>query len=101
MEATLHIAEYFLDLARAKRRRPDGLLISKLTEAVVLDEEGQEHRLSDEDVAAFSVLIAGAGSETVTKLIGSGVVLFDQHPGQWAMIQADKAAIPHAGDEEL
>ena len=58
------MAGYFLDLARSKRRRPDDLLISKLTEAVVLDEEGHEHRLSDDDVAAFSVLIAGAGSET-------------------------------------
>ena len=35
MEATLHMAGYFLDLARAKRRTPDGLLISKLTEAVL------------------------------------------------------------------
>ena len=101
MEATLQMAGYFLDLARAKRRRPDGLLISKLTEAVVLDEEGHEHRLSDDDVAAFSVLIAGAGSETVTKLIGSGMVLFDQHPGQWELVQNDRALIPHAVEEIL
>jgi cytochrome P450 len=101
MEATLHMAGYFLDLARAKRRRPDGLLISKLTEAVVLDEEDQEHRLSDDDVAAFSVLIAGAGSETVTKLIGSGIVLFDQHPEQWELVQNDRALIPHAVEEIL
>ena len=101
VEATLRMAGYFLDLARAKRRRPDGLLISKLTEAVVLDEEGHEHRLSDDDVAAFSVLIAGAGSETVTKLIGSGIVLFDQHPEQWELVQNDRALIPHAVEEIL
>ena len=41
------------------------------------------------------------GSETVTKLIGSGVVLFDQYPDQWALVQADKAAIPHAVEEAL
>jgi len=101
MEASLHMAGYFLDLTRLKRREPDGLLISKLTEAVLLDDEGREQHLSDEDVAAFSVLIAGAGSETVTKLIGSGVVLFDQHPEQWDLVQADKAAIPHAVEEVL
>jgi cytochrome P450 len=101
MEASLHMAGYMLDLARLKRREPDGRLISKLTEAVLVDEEGREQHLSDEDVAAFSVLIAGAGSETVTKLIGSGVVLFDQHPDQWALVQADKAAIPHAVEEVL
>ena len=101
IEATLHMAGYFLDLARAKRRTPDGLLISKLTTAVLLDDDGTEQRLSDRDVAAFSVLIAGAGSETVTKLIGSGIVLFDQHPAQWELVRADKAMIPHAVEEIL
>ena len=101
MEATLHMAGYFLDLARAKRRTPDGLLISKLTTAVLLDDDGTEQRLSDRDVAALSVLIAGAGSETVTKLIGSGIVLFDQHPAQWELVRADKAMIPHAVEEIL
>jgi cytochrome P450 len=101
MEATLHTAGYFLDLVRVKRRKPDGLLISKLTKAVLLDDDGREQRLSDEDVAAFSVLIAGAGSETVTKLIGSGVVLFDEHPAQWELVQADKGLIPHAVEEVL
>jgi len=101
VEALLHMAEYFLDLARAKRRRPDGLLMSKLTTAVLRDDDGNEERLSDGDVAAFSVLIAGAGSETVTKLIGSGVVLFDQHPEQWDLVRADEALIPHAVEEIL
>jgi len=101
MEATLHTAGYFLDLVRVKRRKPDGLLISKLIKAVLLDDDGREQRLSDEDVAAFSVLIAGAGSETVTKLIGSGVVLFDEHPAQWELVQADKGLIPHAVEEIL
>ena len=60
IEAALHMAGYFLDLARAKRREPDGLLISKLIEATLRDDDGREQRLS-EDVAEFSVLIAGAG----------------------------------------
>jgi cytochrome P450 len=98
--ALLEMSGYFLDLAGAKRRSPDGLLISKLTAAVLRD-DGNEQRLSDRDVAAFSVLIAGAGSETVTKLIGSGVVLFDQHPAQWELVRADKALIPHAVEEIL
>ncbi len=101
MEALLHVAGYFLDLARTKRRRPDGFLISKLTATVLRDDDGKEQRLSDQDVAAFSVLIAGAGSETVTKLIGSGIVLFDQHPAQWELVRAEKALIPHAVEEIL
>ena len=101
MEASLNMAGYFLELAREKRKHPDGLLVTKLNEAVVTDEHDEEQHLSDDDVAAFSVLIAGAGSETVTKLIGSGIVLFDQHPDQWDLIRADAAAIPAAIEEIL
>jgi cytochrome P450 len=101
MEASLHMAEYFLNLAHLKRKEPDDLLISKLIAVILEDDRGREQHLSDEDVAAFSVLIAGAGSETVTKLVGSGVVLFDQHPDQWEMVLADGAAIPSAVEEVL
>jgi cytochrome P450 len=101
MEAGLHMAGYFLELAKLKRREPDGLLMSTLCEASLEDEDGVEERLSDEDVAAFSTLIAGAGSETVTKLIGSAVVLFDSHPDQWDLVQADESSITHAVEEVL
>jgi cytochrome P450 len=101
MEASLHMASYFLDLVKEKRKRPDNLIISKLNEAVLPDESGREHHLSDDDVAAFSVLIAGAGSETVTKLVGNGIVLFDQHPDQWKLVLADEAVIPGAIEEML
>ena len=101
IEASLHMAGYFLELAREKRKRPDGLLVTKLIDAVIVDEDGREQHLSDDDVAAFSVLIAGAGSETVTKLMGSGIVLFDQHPDQWDLVRADAKAIPGAIEEIL
>jgi len=101
IEASLHMAGYFLELAQAKRADRDGLLISKLIESALVDEDGVEQHLSDADVAAFAVLIAGAGSETVTKLIGSGVVLFDRHPDQWGLVLADAGAIPGAVEEIL
>jgi cytochrome P450 len=101
MKASLSMAGYFLELAREKRQHPDDLLVSKLIEAVVTDDDGTEQHLSDDDVAAFSVLIAGAGSETVTKLVGNAVVLFDLHPVQWDMVRADVAAIPPAVEEIL
>ena len=99
--ASLQMAGYFLELAKDKRRRPDDLIISKLVQARLVGEDGGERRLSDEDVAAFSVLMAGAGSETVTKLIGSGMVLFGQHRDQWDLVLADERAIPGATEEIL
>jgi cytochrome P450 len=101
IEASLQMAKYFLELVKEKRKHPDDLIISKLIEAVLPGEDGREHHLTDDDVAAFSVLIAGAGSETVTKLVGNAVVLFDQHPDQWKIVLADEGVIPSAVEEVL
>ena len=47
------------------------------------------------------MLIAGAGSETVTKLIGNGAALFEQCPEQWELVLNDAGAIPGAVEEIL
>jgi cytochrome P450 len=101
MEAALYMAGYFLDLSKAKRAEPDGLLMTRLIEAELDDENGEPYRLSDEEVASFAALIASAGSETVTKLVGSAVVLFDENPDQWDLVRADAAAISGAVEEVL
>lgn len=99
--AALETADYFLDLIKEKRKHPDDLIITKLIDAVIVDPDGTERRLDDDEVASFSLLIAGAGSETVTKLIGSGIVLFDDNPDQWHQVLADEAKIPGAIEEIL
>ena len=52
------------------------------------------HRLSDEDIATFAVLLAAAGSETVTKLVGNGVMAFHRNPDQWELVLADPDTDP-------
>jgi cytochrome P450 len=101
MEAALYMAAYFLELSQAKRTEPDGLLMSRLIAAEIDDGSGAMYRLSDEEVATFAALIASAGSETVTKLVGSAVVLFDQHPDQWERVRADPTAVSGAVEEVL
>jgi cytochrome P450 len=101
MIASLELATYFLDLVKEKRRSPDDRIISRLIEVSAIDADGIELRLSDDDVAGFSVLIAGAGSETVTKLIGNGAALFEKCPAQWQLVLDDSGAIPGAVEEIL
>jgi cytochrome P450 len=101
IEASLQMAGYFLDLAKQKRKAPDDLIMSKLIEAAITDPDGSERQLNDDDVAAFAVLIAGAGSETVTKLIGAGAALFDRYPDQWRKVLADEQLVPGAVEEIL
>jgi cytochrome P450 len=92
MEAGLNTVVYLLELARTKRAHPTDDMLSGLIEA----------GLTDQEVAGFGTLIGGAGSETVTKLIGNGVVLFDRNPGEWAKVLADPdAALPGAIEEIL
>jgi len=99
--ASLMMHEYLLDLAREKRRNPDDLIVSRLVDASIEDETGVTQRLSDDDIATFSLLIASAGSETVTKLLGNGVIDFHQHPDQWEQVLADPTLIPGAIEEML
>lgn len=101
MEAALYMVEYLLGLSQAKRAEPDGLLMSRLIGAEIDDGTGAMKRLSDEEVATFAALIASAGSETVTKLIGSAVVLFDQRPDQWDRVRTDGTAVSGAVEEVL
>src|ERR1700759_471715 len=92
--------DYFLDLSKEKRRQPDDLIISRLVTATYEDEAGVTHRLSDEDIATFAVLLAAAGSETVTKLVGNGVMAFHRNPDEWELVLADPTLIP-GGIEEM
>ena len=85
---------YFLELSKHKRREPDDLIISRLVDANYEDETRVTHRLTDEDIATFAVLIAAAGSETVTKLVGNGVMAFHHNPEQWELVLADPGVIP-------
>jgi cytochrome P450 len=101
MIASLELATYFMDLVKEKRKNPDDLIISRLIEVRVDGADGSAHQLSDDDVAGFSVLISGAGSETVTKLIGNGAALFETHPEQWKLVLDDSGTIPRAVEEIL
>jgi cytochrome P450 len=99
--ASFAMHAYMLELAKHKRRSPDDLLISRLVETTIEDEDGTVHRMSDDDIASFAVVLASAGSETVTKLIGNGVVTVAQNPDQWRLILEDAKRIPGAVEEML
>ena len=91
IEAALNIGLYIHGLAVEKRQRPADDMLSGLIAA----------GLSDDEVAGFALLLAGAGSETVTKLIGNGMVLFARNPDQWGKVTADRTQLVPATEEIL
>jgi cytochrome P450 len=76
-------------------------MMTRLVEVSIdRDEEGGgTTRLTDREISSFGVLLGGAGSETVTKAIGNGVVLFYRNPAEWSKIRADHGLIPKAVEE--
>jgi cytochrome P450 len=91
MEAALSTTGYLYELAGEKRARPTDDMLTGLVQT----------GLSDKEVAAFGALLAGAGAETVTKLVGGGVVLFGRSPGEWSKVLADRSTIGGAIEEIL
>lgn len=100
-EAMVAMATFFYELAEQKRAHPEDDMLSRLTQVEVADDDGVMQRLDDIEIAGFGALIGGAGAETVTKLIGNAVVLFDRHPDQWQMVLDDPTLIPGAVEEIL
>ncbi|WP_109527480.1 cytochrome P450 [Nocardia aurea] len=101
--AYLSLHEYFHELAQYKRRHPAEDMMTRLVEVTVDrdDAEGGSTRLTDQEISSFGVLLGGAGSETVTKAIGNGAVLFHRNPAEWQKVIDDPYVIPQAVEEVI
>jgi cytochrome P450 len=100
-QAMLENGMYFYDLIQQRRANPTTDMISALIAAEVPREDSGTTTLDDAEIAGFCILLGAAGAETVTKLIGSAMVLFAQHQDQWAQLRADRSMIPAAVEEVL
>jgi cytochrome P450 len=84
-----------------RAEHPSDDLMTELLEASFEDETGTRRQLSRTEVVNFVNLLAAAGNETTTRLIGwTGKVLAD-HPDQRRELAADPALIPNAIEEML
>jgi cytochrome P450 len=78
------------------RRHPGDDLLSQLIE--VQDEQGT---LDDRELKSTAGLVLAAGFETTVSLLGNGIALLCQHPGQLDRLRAEPALWPNAVDEVL
>ena len=95
MENGLHVYE----LIQQRRTDPGDDMISGLIAAEVTRDDTTQ--LDDAEIAGFCMLLAGAGAETITKLIGSATVLFARHQDLWEQLRTDRSKIPAAVEEVL
>ena len=97
----LATGEVFAEYVDWRAAHPSDDLMTQLLQAEFEDETGTTRRLTREEVLTYINVVAGAGNETTTRLIGwAGKVLGD-HPDQRKEIVADPSLIPNVIEELL
>jgi cytochrome P450 len=76
-------------------------MMTALVQAEVPDPDGGESRLTEEEILGFCILLAIAGNETVTKLLGNGIYWLWKHPDQREELVQNPSLIPGAVEELL
>ena len=93
--------EIFGDYIDWRTKHPSDDLMTELLNAEFEDETGVLRCLTRDEVLVFVMLLAGAGNETTTRLIGWTGKLLAEHPDQRRSIHADRSLIPGAIEEIL
>ena len=101
LDAMMQTGALYYNLIQQRRAEPQDDMISALIATEVQREDGTVTRLDDIEIAGFCTLLGGAGAETVTKLVGTAVVLFSRHRDQWDQLRADRSKVPAAVEEVL
>ncbi|WP_066898512.1 cytochrome P450 [Mycolicibacterium houstonense] len=101
MQANIDTGIYYYGLVQKRRQDPQDDMISRLIAAEIPGEDGQMRRLDDIEITGFATLLGGAGAETVTKLVGTAIVLFARHPEQWQKLLDDREKVSAAVEELL
>ncbi len=75
--------------------------MTKLIQAEFEDEHGVTRTLTRDETLMYIMLLAGAGNETTTRLIGWTGKLLGEHPDQRRELAADRSLVPQAIEEIL
>ena len=90
--ASVELIMYGMQLAAERADQPGEDLVTKLVRA---DVEG--HKLSDDELGFFVILLAVAGNETTRNSITQGMMAFADFPDQWELFKSKRPAT--AADE--
>jgi cytochrome P450 len=100
-DADLASGDLFADYLDWRVDHPSDDLMTQLLTAEFEDETGTTRTLTREEVLTYVNLLAGAGNETTTRLIGWTGKLLSEHPDQRRQLAEDRSLIPNAIEEIL
>lgn len=84
IDTLVGLLELSLELTEERRAHPTGDLASLLVQAEI---DGR--RLTDEEIAAFFVLLSVAGNDTTRNTVSFTTMAFQEYPDQLALLAAD------------
>ena len=80
---------------------PSDDIMTELLNVEFTDEHGTVRRLTRQELLTYVNVVAGAGNETTTRLIGWTGKVLAEHPDQRRQIHDDRSLIPNAIEELL
>jgi cytochrome P450 len=84
-----------------RSRNPADDLMTELLTAEVHEPDGSRRLLTRNEVVTYASMVAGAGSETATRLIGFTMQLLARHPDQRRLLVDHPSLVPDAIEEIL
>jgi cytochrome P450 len=91
----------FSEYIEWRRKNPSDDLMTELLNARFVDDQGTERTLRDDELLGYIGLLAGAGNETTTRLIGWTAYLLDRFPDQRRLVAEDPSLVSNAIEEIL
>jgi cytochrome P450 len=93
--------EMYAEYIDWRAKHPSNDLMTELLSAEFEDETGTTRRLTRTEVLTYTNMLASAGNETTTRLIGWTGKVLAEHPDQRRQIAGDRTLIPKAIEEIL
>ena len=94
-------SEVFADYIDWRAKNPSDDLMTEMLQATYTDTDGLERRLTRDEVLNYINLVAAAGNETTTRLIGWTGKVLAEHPDQRRDLVEDRSLVANAIEELL
>jgi cytochrome P450 len=100
-EGTTFGSEMYAEYIDWRIDHPSDDLMTELLHTEFEDETGTRRCLTRDEALLYTTVVAGAGSETTTKLIGWAGKTLAEHPDQRRELVEDRSLVPNAIEELL
>jgi cytochrome P450 len=93
--------EHFSEYVDWRAKHPGDDIMTELLTAEFEDHTGVRRTLTRDEILGYIGLLAGAGNETTTRLVGWMGKLLAEHPDQRRRLVEDRSLVPNAIEELL